>query len=434
MMPQANIFVAAPVKIELEADLRRLLTSMNIARGRVDPGNPIVPFGQFDRLHFARFVILQDQTLDDIEVAYGLPRRDYPLTLAFIADFDGDADEFRAELARKAGPGLEQIFSCCDGFTRGSDLPRWMKDREQPPAAAYVNWVGRTVRQVHQDEALCLALEAHLQKNAPQFGSKSPRQVHQMLKEYTDSEIAAGHIQLSAEEPTPLGWKLRQGLHLLGVPLLLILLAPLLLLYLPIFIYQLRSREKSDMEIAPRPDPKHEADLSRLEDHDVTNQFSAMGSIKPGQFRRWTLAFLLWLVNYTARHIYTRGHLARVPTIHFARWVFINDRQRMVFASNYDGSLDSYMDDFINKVGWGLNLVFGNGLGYPRTNWLVLDGSKDEQKFKYFLRRHELPTEVWYNAHPGLTAFDLKRNTLIRQGICRDDMTDVELHQWVALF
>jgi len=434
MMPQANIFVAAPVKIELEADLRRLLTSMNIARGRVDPGNPIVPFGQFDRLHFARFVILQDQTLDDIEVAYGLPRRDYPLTLAFIADFDGDADEFRAELARKAGPGLEQIFSCCDGFTRGSDLPRWMKDREQPPAAAYVNWVGRTVRQVHQDEALCLALEAHLQKNAPQFGSKSPRQVHQMLKEYTDSEIAAGHIQLSAEEPTPLGWKLRQGLHLLGVPLLLILLAPLLLLYLPIFIYQLRSREKSDMEIAPRPDPKHEADLSRLEDHDVTNQFSAMGSIKPGRFRRWTLAFLLWLVNYTARHIYTRGHLARVPTIHFARWVFINDRQRMVFASNYDGSLDSYMDDFINKVGWGLNLVFGNGLGYPRTNWLVLDGSKDEQKFKYFLRRHELPTEVWYNAHPGLTAFDLKRNTLIRQGICRDDMTDVELHQWVALF
>ena len=434
MMPQANIFVAAPVKIELEADLRRLLTSMNIARGRVDPGNPIVPFGQFDRLHFARFVILQDQTLDDIEVAYGLPRRDYPLTLAFIADFDGDADEFRAELARKAGPGLEQIFSCCDGFTRGSDLPRWMKDREQPPAAAYVNWVGRTVRQVHQDEALCLALEAHLQNNAPQFGSKSPRQVHQMLKEYADSEIAAGHIQLSAEEPTPLGWKLRQGLHLLGVPLLLILLAPLLLLYLPIFIYQLRSREKSDMEIAPRPDPKHEADLSRLEDHDVTNQFSAMGSIKPGRFRRWTLAFLLWLVNYTARHIYTRGHLARVPTIHFARWVFINDRQRMVFASNYDGSLDSYMDDFINKVGWGLNLVFGNGLGYPRTNWLVLDGSKDEQKFKYFLRRHELPTEVWYNAHPGLTAFDLKRNTLIRQGICRDDMTDVELHQWVALF
>jgi len=433
MMPQANIFVAAPIKAELALDLRRLLASMNTAPGRVDPGNPIVPFGQFERLHFARFVILQDQTLDDIQVAYGLPRRDYHLMLALIADFDGNADDFRAELARKAAVGLEQIFSCCEGFTRGSDLPQWMKDHEQPPAAAYVNWAGRTVRQIHQEDALRLALEAHLQRNAPQFGSKRPREAHLLLKQFADSEVAAGRIRLSEEEPTPLGWKLRQVLHLLGVPLILLLLSPLLLLYSPIFIYQLRNREKSDMEIAPRPDAEHEASLSRLEDHDVTNQFSAMGSIKPGRFRCWTLAFLLWLVNYTARHIYIRGHLARVPTIHFARWVFINDKKRMVFASNYDGSLDSYMDDFINKVGWGLNLVFGNGLGYPRTNWLVLDGSKNEQKFKYFLRRHELPTEVWYNAHPGLTAFDLKRNSLIRQGICRDDMTDAELQQWVAL-
>ena len=43
------------------------------------------------------------------------------------------------------------------------------------------------------------------------------------------------------------------------------------------------------------------------------------------------------------------------------------------------------MDDFINKVGFGLNVVFGNGVGYPTTNWLILDGAKDEQKFKYVL-------------------------------------------------
>jgi hypothetical protein len=434
MMPQSNLFVAAPLKMEREPELRSLLASMNVAPGRVDPQNPLVPFAQFDRLHFARFVILNDQTLDDIHLACNLPRRSYPLMLAFIADFDGDADEFRAELARRAGTGLQRIFSCCEGFTVETDLPYWMKDREQPPAAAYVNWVGRTVRQIHQDEALRLALEAYLQQNTQQFAGTTPRQVHQQLRHFADSQIAQGRMKLSEEEPTPRGWKLRQVIHLLGVPLALTVLSPLLLLYSPLFVYQLRRREKSDMEIAPRPDPGHEADLSRLEDHDVTNQFSAMGTIKPGRFRGWTLAFFLWLVNYAARHIYTRGHLARVPTIHFARWVFLNDKKRMIFASNYDGSLDSYMDDFINKVGWGLNLVFSNGLGYPTTNWLVLNGSKDEQKFKYFLRRHELPTEVWYKAHPGLTAFDLKRNALIRQGITRDDMTDAELQQWVALF
>ena len=47
----------------------------------------------------------------------------------------------------------------------------------------------------------------------------------------------------------------------------------------------------------------------------------------------------------------------------------------------------------------------------------VLDGAKDEQKFKDYLRRHQMPTQAWYNAHPGLTALDKWRNTLIREGL-----------------
>jgi hypothetical protein len=90
------------------------------------------------------------------------------------------------------------------------------------------------------------------------------------------------------------------------------------------------------------------------------------------------------------------------------------------------------MDDFINKVAFGLNVVFSNGVGYPRSNWLVLGGAKDEQKFKYFIRRHELATEVWYDAHPGLTASDLERNTRIRQGL-ESSLTDKEAQEWLAL-
>ena len=40
-----------------------------------------------------------------------------------------------------------------------------------------------------------------------------------------------------------------------------------------------------------------------------------------------------------------------MSTIQFARWVFLDGGKRVIFTSNYDGSLDSYMDDFINKVG-----------------------------------------------------------------------------------
>jgi hypothetical protein len=434
MMPQSNILVLAPLRMEREAELRQLLDSMNHAPGRVNPANTLVPFEQFPQLHFARFVILADQTTGDLKDAYGLPAPDYPLSLAFVADFDGSADEFRADLVRRAKAGLERIFSCCRDFAPGAEMARWMKARESPAATLYSNWRGRTVRQIREENALRLALESHLQAKAATFAEKRPRETHAALRAFLQVEERAGRLTLTPPPPTPLGWWLRNAAHFIAVPLALLLLAPLLLVYLPFFIFQLRSREKTDAEIAPRPQPCRAAELARIEDFDVTNQFTAMGSVKPGLFRRWTLAFFLWLLNWTTRHIYLRGQLARVGTIHFARWVFINQRRRLLFASNYDGSLETYMDDFINKVGWGLNLVFSNGVGYPTTRWLVLDGSKDEQKFKFFLRRHQLPTNVWYKAYPGLTAFDLKRSTLIREGIERESLSDAELKQWLSLF
>jgi hypothetical protein len=193
----------------------------------------------------------------------------------------------------------------------------------------------------------------------------------------------------------------------------------------------LRRYEKTEPEIVVRPPPEHGMMLARLEDHDVSNQFTVIGSVKPSSFRRFTLTVVLWLIDYAARHIYNRGRLGRIQTIHFARWAFLDGKRRVLFASNYDGSLESYMDDFINKVGWGLNLVFSNGVGYPRTHWLVRDGSKEEQKFKYTLRRHQVPTQVWYKAYPGLSAFDLARNTRVRRGIERASMTDDEIRRWL---
>jgi hypothetical protein len=420
--------------MEREAELRALLASMNTVPGQVNPANSLVPFEQFSQIHVARFVILDDQTIGDMQLAYRVAAADYPLSLAFLADFDGTADDFRADLARRAGKGLASIFSCCQGFAPDTDIAGWMKEHDVSAATNYVNWLGRTVSQIHEEDALRTALENHLQRKSAAFADLSPREVHAALRAFLRSEIGEGRLTLTPAPPTPIGWWLRDAAHLVAVPLALLLLSPLLLLYLPFFAYQLRSREKADAEIAPRVTASYEEQLATLEDYDVTNQFSAMGSLKPGLFRRWTLVFLLWVLNWTTRHIYTRGHLARVGTIHFARWVFIDDRKRLFFASNYDGSLETYMDDFINKVGWGLNLVFSNGVGYPSSRWLVLDGAKNEQKFKYFLRRHELPTNVWYKAYPGLTAFDLKRNTLIRQGIEQATLPEAGLRQWVALF
>jgi hypothetical protein len=119
-----------------------------------------------------------------------------------------------------------------------------------------------------------------------------------------------------------------------------------------------------------------------------------------------------------------------VKTIHFARWLFLNDRRQVLFASNYDGSLESYMDDFIDKISWGLNLVFTNGIGYPRTRWLIKDGCRDELAFKDYLRLHQVRTLVWYPAYGRLSTQNVAANERLRRGLHSDLKGDRE-REWV---
>jgi len=88
------------------------------------------------------------------------------------------------------------------------------------------------------------------------------------------------------------------------------------------------------------------------------------------------------------------------------------------------------MDDFIDKVAWGLNAVFSNGVGYPRTRWLVSGGATDEQAFKKFLRSNQVPTQLWYSAYDHLTAVNLDNNTHIRAGLC-GPLRDEDAKRWL---
>src|SRR3981189_1285115 len=98
MTPQSNFMILATVDPQREAELRTLLATMNHEPGTAYPLNPLVPLGQLKQLHFARILILDDQTLNDITV-YGLPTVNYPRHLTMLGEFDGPSDTFFAELA-----------------------------------------------------------------------------------------------------------------------------------------------------------------------------------------------------------------------------------------------------------------------------------------------------------------------------------------------
>jgi hypothetical protein len=289
------------------------------------------------------------------------------------------------------------------------------------------------VHRAGEDAALREALERYADAHAQELTGLEPQQIHAKLRQFVDGERSAGRLTLTPEGSTPLRWWIANAVNFIGVPLLLLLFSPLLIVVGAIVLFRLRRLEKTDPEMCFRVDQGHSDRLAALEDQNVSNQFSALGAVKPGVVRLWTVTFVLIIIDWSARHLFTRGRLARVRTIHFARWVWIDQNKRILFLSNYDGSLESYMDDFINKVGFGLNVVFSNGIGYPRTNWLICDGCKDERKFKEYLRRHQLPTEVWYAAYRDLTAVDLERNGRIRHGIELSTMSEAHAREWVGL-
>ena len=88
MTPQSSFMVAAPIREGHIDALKKLLATMNVPGrdGMADAKNQLISFIEFGELHFARFVILDDQTLSDFELM-GLPKPSYPIRLAFLGDY-----------------------------------------------------------------------------------------------------------------------------------------------------------------------------------------------------------------------------------------------------------------------------------------------------------------------------------------------------------
>lgn len=416
MKHQSAVTIAAHVRPGETAALGELLASMGdgVANGSV------LDLGALTDVHFARFFLLEETT--------DLDEKPIPASLVYLSDFDVSREQHLAELA--AAPGLDEVFGHCDGYSPDDRLGflRAHVTREQ---ARYVNTPGRGVEQIRREAELREALETFLDERGDYLEGVDPVAVRAELVDYVRGE--PGLAWALEPEPRPaLGWSIREAVHLTAIPLGLLLLTPLFVVAAPVYAILLRRHERADVAENLIPDEETVQTLAALEDHVVQNPFTAIGFVKPGPFRRMTILGVLNGISFATRHVFNRGSLAGVKTIHFARWVFLDEGRRVFFASNYDGSLESYMDDFIDQISWGLNIVFSNGFGYPKTRWLVLDGSRDELAFKHYLRRHQVPTHVWHSAYPRLSAANVARNEEIRKGL-HGDLGREEAARWLQL-
>ncbi|HZQ99618.1 MAG TPA: hypothetical protein VFC93_12480 [Chloroflexota bacterium] len=411
MTEQSAVTLVADVIPGREQALAQVLAEL----GRDPARNEVVPFGALHDVHYARLVTVEPTVLPNGRPVLG--------KLVYMADVDGPADRHLVRLVSLAGARLDRVFGHCVDYPVGRRATQpgrlaFLRARQVPAAATYVNTTGRTVHEIRREARLRDAIEEFLDRGGD-WSRARPAEVREAIRRFVAGDRSLSWATAPRKSPGVVA-RVRAALDLVPLPLALLAVFPLVLLVLPFYLALLRRAELTDAAPIVRPDPRRVDALAALEDRVAQNQFTAIGYLKPGLLRQVTARTILYLANWGVRHIFNHADLTGVKTIHFARWVFLDGGRRLIFGSNYDGSLEAYMDDFIDKVSWGLNAVFSNGVGYPRTNWLVLDGAKDELAFKYFIRNHQLPTQVWYAAYDDVTALNAENNARIRDGLAGD--------------
>jgi hypothetical protein len=411
-MEQETLTIAAAVEAALLEPLETLLADL---RRDLDPRTrkaaPVVDLRKLGTIHFARFVLIRDE-------------RGRPPCLLFATDFDGGRAAHLGALADEVGPGLEQVLAHCTGFRPGRGagaLVRWMTEHAIEPLCTYRGHPGRSVEQIRQERALCDALRRHLASLPVRPGLDARSACHAYVQ-------GASELAPLLDPPPPArlpGWKkmaLRARWFAGNTHRLVRAVWRI--------EKQLAALERADTQAfldarkaaAAAGKPLHEArkPLLEHEDLDVSNQLTSVAELKPEPLRREILELVLSAAHLRARTRFDRGDLSGIRTIHFARWFLLEEPPgsphppRLVFFSNYDGSWERYLGDFVDQAAWKLTAIWANTQGFPPTEDLVFKGADQERWFKEFVRRVQVPTQVWYAAYPDLTVSEVNRNSKLR--------------------
>jgi hypothetical protein len=392
-------------------------------------GNPVFRPGRLPDTHFTRLVIVDDD------------RGELPSLLAWESNHDGLADAYLAEVAR-AVPQIDAVFACCAGYpaagTRDVDgWVAWMLDRSRRAAAFYAGYRGIPRRAIVNDRRVHEAIRDALDGEDRISLCGLPRtEIQRRICE----QVAAHHPDLDLSPEGPEGDD--EPRWLIGKILAMALAAIVLVIGLPFALpwyIVLRRKESTDFASAYVRPVQVDRAVKAAEDRMAQNQLTHLVDIKPGAFRLATLRFVLWALNIVAQVYSVRGDLGGITAIHFARWVILYDkrptsgeprRHRLLFFSNYDGSWESYLGEFIDRASYGLTAVWSNTVGFPATENLALGGARDEDAFKQWTREHQVMTQVWWSGAADSTVQNIRDNVWIRRQLDRG-MGDVELTTWL---
>jgi hypothetical protein len=363
--------------------------------------------------HFARWVILPPSQDED-----GKALGEGPL-LAFESNFDGQLEQHLLDLRAALGSLLDGAFAHAEGYPGSADarqLEQFFRRGALRAAAFYVAHGGLPVGVIRGDAALKQAVEQRLsaRSQGARVRAEDALELAEDLQRVAralaaERGLTLGHVErgLRPSSSSITMAALRAALSQpLGV-LLAFLLAP----FFEWRDARVRRRQPSFRTAALR---QKRDGIGLEEDRVDQNGLTHLVPIKPGRYRAFALKMMVLIVTGLADFGARVGRLGGIETIHFARWVVLPDR-RLLFFSNYDGSWEAYLGDFIDKASMGLTMIWTNTLWYPKTRLLLFKGARDEGAFKEWTRAYQVPTQVWYSAYPFSSVTDVLKNARIRE-------------------
>ena len=413
------------------------------------PG-PRARFEDLTTTHYLRWVIFPEAT-----DATGDP---IGPQLCFSSCYDAPLGPHLEEVVRAAWPAIRDAYEWCEGFESASTpaaLVAYLLAGEEKRGAWYGGSPGRSLGTVRDEAALRACIEVFL--DSRRWDGNTALEVRAAIQEFvlatpelrwalaapakaTAAEsvrrflplaaVIAGVLAVWPGIPLAAGRLARTRLGL-SRPLAEVLATVVGLGPLAAWLARLRYHETHDLQAgALVPDHVHLVEVEVEEDWGAQNQFTKLVNVKPGPFRLNTLRVFLFATNLCCRYLFVHGQLAGIRSIHFANWTFVDGGRRLLFFSNFDGSWENYLSEFIDGSGRGLTAIYSQTAGFPTSRWLFWGGTQDEQRYKALVRNAQLATEVWYRAYDRLSVENVNNNSAIRAGLWRA-MNEREAQAWL---
>lgn len=387
----------AALKPGTEAALRGVLRAIGDdikGKRRAEAHRPHIDFTASRTIHFARFALLNDPDR-------GAGR----MRLLYAAVYDGDLDSHLAELMRLTSD-MEAIWGGCEGYAGAANFIAFAKRHTYVYAAFYIAFRNQTVASIQRAIAL--------RRQAQEYAALPPVQ-----STLTPGEILRRVIRALPLPIDALRAVYRHGFFTVFYAVRRVTVGLNRYWYFRWFNWltanrmaPLSSRFSSvtlDNLAPPAPVvagdelPSSEPPAFR-EDVVTQNQLTLVTPLDPAKVER--VRAVMAAIDGFAMRLTPPGSLVGIATIHFVRWILIDNGRRLMMVSDYDGSWESYIDEFAEMILSGLEAIWENAIGFPP------DGARDLPAFKRFLRNHQVPSDAFYSAYPEETVLNLRDDTL----------------------